>query len=95
MLLTKPIIVDLKYYAHNCSAKTLIKLREAYAKIIIWQIRKARLHAKQSGPGNITETKKHSRIRIGTSKLDHFIAFANRLHFYMEHKSLNSILHKR
>jgi hypothetical protein len=59
----------------------------------MWQIRKARLYAQQSGPGNIIETQKYSRIRIDRTKLDNFIAFANRPYFYQE--SLNSILDKR
>ena len=74
----------LSIYAHNYPAKILIKLHEPYAKVTMWQIRKARLHAQQSGPGNIIETQKHSRIRIDRTKLDHFIAFANRPYFYQD-----------
>jgi hypothetical protein len=43
-----------------------------------------RLHSQQSGPGNIIETQIHSRIRIDRTKLDHFIAFANRQYFYQD-----------
>jgi hypothetical protein len=84
----------LSIYAHNYPAKILIiKLHEPYAKVTMWQIRKARLYAQQSGPGNIIETQKYSRIRIDRTKLDNFIVFANRPYFYQE--SLNSILDKR
>ena len=74
----------LSIYTHNYPTKTLIKLHEPYAKVTMWQIRKARLHAQQNGPGNIIETQEHSRIRVNTTKLDHFLAFANRPHFYQD-----------
>ena len=74
----------LSIYAHNYPAKTLMKLHEPYATVTMWQIRKARLHARQSGPGNIIETQKYSRIRIDRIKLDHFIAFADRPYFYQD-----------
>ena len=48
----------------------------------MWQIRQARLHAQQVGPGNAIEIQKHSRIRIDITKLDHFIVFPNRPYFY-------------
>ena len=74
----------LSIYAHNYPAKILMKLHEPYAKVTMWQIRKARLHAQQNGPGNIIEKQKYSRIRVDTTKLDHFLAFANRPYFYQD-----------
>ena len=71
-------------YAHIYPAKTLMKLHEPYVKITMWQIRQARLHAQQSGPGNVIEIQKHSRVRIDRTKLDHFIDFANRPYFYQD-----------
>ena len=74
----------LSIYAHNYPAKTLMKLHEPYSKITMWQIRQVRLHAQQVGPGNVIEIQKHSRVRIDRTKLDHFIAFANRPYFYQD-----------
>lgn len=74
----------LSIYAHRYPVKTLIKLHEPFARVTKWQINQARIHAKLHGPGAIQETKKRHRVRVDGAKLDHFIDFINRAHFYQD-----------
>ena len=74
----------LSIYAHRYPIKTLIKLHEPYAVITKWQINQARIHAQQHGPGVAQETAKRHRVRVDRIKLDHFIDFIHRSHFYQD-----------
>ena len=58
----------LSIYAHNYPAKTLMKLHEPYSKITMWQIRQARLHAQQVGPGNVIEIQNNRNLRSVASE---------------------------
>ena len=79
---TKTQILSL--YAHKYSVSTLKKLYSPYGKLSTRQIRQARCHARILGPGSILEQKKHYRVRIDMSKVDHFIKFVNRPYFYQD-----------
>ena len=74
----------LSIYAHNYPVKVLMELHEPYAKISKWQIKRARHHAQENGPGNLIEATKRTRVRLNLTKLDHFIGFANRPYFYQD-----------
>ncbi|CAB4011595.1 Hypothetical predicted protein [Paramuricea clavata] len=74
----------LSIYAYRYTVKTLIRLHEPYAKVTKWQINQARTHARLHGPGTIQETKMSHRVRVDAAKLDHFIDFINRSHFYQD-----------
>ena len=69
---------------HRYPVKTLIRLHEPYAKVTKWQINQTRTHARLHGPGTIQDTKKSHRVRVDAAKLDHFIDFINRSHFYQD-----------
>ena len=75
---TKTQILSL--YAHKYSVSTLKKLHSPCGKLSTRQIR----HARILGPGSILEQKKHHRVRIDMSKVDHFIEFVNRPYFYQD-----------
>lgn len=77
---TKTQILSL--YAHKYSVSTLKKLHSPYGKLSTRQIRQARCHARILG--SILEQKKHHRVRIDMSKVDHFIEFVNRPYFYQD-----------
>ena len=55
--------------------KLLQKFHEPYEKISLRQIKRARLHARKRGPGsNVPKVFSH-RVRLDTSKVNHFIEF--------------------
>ena len=74
----------LSIYAYRYPISALIKLHEPYGGVSKWQIKQARAHAKLSGPGSIPEKTVSHRVRIDQSKLDHFLSFINRPHFYQD-----------
>lgn len=74
----------LSLYAHRYTILTLKKIHQPYGSISTWQIKRARLHARNNGPGNLPEKTKQHRIRLDMSKVDHFIEFANRPYFYQD-----------
>lgn len=60
-------------------------IHELYAKLTEWQIRRARAHARECGPGSIlVETSPSHRVRLPPAKLDHFLDFVNRPYFYQD-----------
>ena len=73
----------LSIHAHRYPVKTLIQLHEPYAKVTKWLTNQARTHARLHRPGAIQESKSH-RVQIDAAKLDHFIEFINRSHFYQD-----------
>ncbi|CAB4008860.1 Hypothetical predicted protein, partial [Paramuricea clavata] len=74
----------LSLYAHQYPVKTLQKIHGPYAKLTEWQIKRARSHARESGPGSLVETSPCHRIRLQPVKLDHFLDFVNRPYFYQD-----------
>lgn len=74
----------LSIYAHEHTIKQLQELHEPFEKVSEWQIKRAREHAKQSGPGlEVCKPKTH-RISLDMSKVDHFLDFANRPYFHQD-----------
>ena len=74
----------LSLYAYRYPVKTLQRIHEPYAKLTEWQIRCARAHARESGPGSLVETSPTHRVCLPPTKLDHFLDFVNRPYFYQD-----------
>ena len=74
----------LSLYAYRYPVKTLQKIHEPYAKLTEWQIKRARAHARECGPGSLIETSPSHRVRLPPAKLDHFLDFVNRPYFYQD-----------
>ncbi|KAL9970005.1 hypothetical protein ACROYT_G022307 [Oculina patagonica] len=74
----------LSIYAFRFSAEKLMLYHEPFEKITRWQIKQARKHAKEQGPGVPEEKKIHHRVRLPIPKVDHFIDFVNRPYFYQD-----------
>ena len=68
----------LSLYCYEFSSKKIIEIHEPYERITAWQVKKARAHCKQFGAGMPEEKEVHHRVRINTSKADHFIEYVNR-----------------
>ena len=62
----------LSLYAYRYPVKTFQRIHEPYGQLTEWQIRSARAHAKECGPGSIVETSPSHRVRLPPAKLDHF-----------------------
>ena len=71
----------LSIYADWYPVKVLMKKHEKYERITEWQVRKAREHAKKTGPGIPVENLKRHRVRVDMKKVDHFLDFINRPYF--------------
>ena len=74
----------LSLYAYRYPMKKLQKLHEPYESITTWQIKKARTHARECGPGLTVEKSLSYRVRLDTTLVDHFIDFINRPYFYQD-----------
>ena len=74
----------LSIYADSYPAKKLIEVHKSYEPITEWEIRKAKLHAKNSGPGTPFEKPEHHRVRLDTVKVNHFLDFINRPYFHQD-----------
>jgi uncharacterized protein YggL (DUF469 family) len=74
----------LSLYAYQYSAKKLKKLHEPYERITDWQIKRARAHARECGPGFAVEKSTSHRVRLNKVQVDHFIDFINRPYFYQD-----------
>lgn len=74
----------LSLYAYRYSVKTLQRIHEPYAKLTEWQIKCARAHARDCGPGSLVETSPSHRVCLPPAKLDHFLDFVNRPYFYQD-----------
>ena len=83
--MTKNVKIQiLSIYAYRYTMKLLRKFHEPYEKISLRQIKRARLHARKRGPGwNVPKVFSH-RVRLDTSKVNHFIDFVNRPYFYQD-----------
>ena len=61
-----------------------MKYHEPYEPLTRWQIKQARKHAKEKGPGIPQEKTVQHRIRLPMAKVDHFVDFVNRPCFYQD-----------
>ncbi|CAB4003483.1 Hypothetical predicted protein [Paramuricea clavata] len=62
----------------------LKKLHEPYERITDWQIKRARAHARECGPGFAVEKSTSHRVRLNKVQVDHFIDFINKPFFYQD-----------
>ena len=74
----------LSIYAYRYPMNKLQKLHEPYESITTWQIKKARAHARECGPGLSVEKPSSHRVRLDTTLVDHFVDFINRPYFYQD-----------
>ena len=74
----------LSIYANKYPAKELIELHKMYEPITEWELRKAKLHANEKGPGVPVEKPVYHRVRLDTVKVNHFLEFINRPYFYQD-----------
>ena len=74
----------LSLYVYRYPMKTLQKIHEPHAKLTEWQIKRARSHERECGPGSLIETSPSHRVRVPPAKLDHFLDFVNRPYFYQD-----------
>ena len=74
----------LSLYAYRYPVKKIQKIHEPYAKLTEWQIRRARAHARDCGPGSLVEKSPSHRVRLPPVKLDHFFDFVNCPYFYQD-----------
>ena len=73
----------LSIYA-NYPARKLIELHKTYEPITEWELRKAKLHANNEGPGVPVEKLIYHRVRLDAVKFSHFLDFINRPYFYQD-----------
>ena len=74
----------LSIYAYRHTVKKLQEFHEPYERISLRQIKLARAHAKSRGPGSIVLKVINHRVRLDTSKVEHFVDFINRPYFYQD-----------
>ena len=74
----------LSIYVDWYPVTTLFKMHEKFEKITEWEVRKAREHSKNAGPGLPVEKVTRHRVRVDMNKLDHFLNFINRPYFYQD-----------
>ena len=74
----------LSIYAYRYTMTALQCFHEPYEKISLRQIKQARAHARKCGPGSLVPKVVNHRVRLDTSKVDHFIDFVNRPYFYQD-----------
>jgi len=74
----------LSLYAYRYPIKQLQKLHEPHESITEWQIKKARRHYRECGPGFTVQNSPSHRVRLPKALLDHFIDFVNRPYFYQD-----------
>ena len=74
----------LSIYANRYPAKKLMEIHKLYEPITEWELRKAKLHANNKGPGAPLEKPLYHRVRLDTVKVNHFLEFINRPYFYQD-----------
>ena len=74
----------LSIYAYQHTMKKLQEFHEPYERVSLRQIKMARAHAKMRGPGSIVPKIVNHRVRLDTSKVEHFVDFVNRPYFYQD-----------
>ena len=60
------------------------KLHKTYEPITEWELRKAKLHANNEGPGVPVEKPIYHRVRLDKVEDNHFLDFINRPYFYQD-----------
>ena len=82
---SKPLKTQiLSIYASRYSAKELKAIHEPFECLSDRQIKKARQHSTNQGPGTPAVRKLQHRVRIDKAKLDHFLEFTFRPYFYQD-----------
>ena len=74
----------LSIYTNKYPARKLIELHKTYEPITEWELRKAKLHANNEGPGDPVEKPIYHRVRLDKVKDNHFLDFINRPYFYQD-----------
>ena len=74
----------LSIYANRYPAKKLMEVHKLYEPVTEWELRKAKLHANNKGPGAPLEKPVYHRVRLDTVKVNHFLEFINRPYFYQD-----------
>ena len=74
----------LSIYAYRHTMKKLQEFHEPYERVSLRQIKMARAHAKTRGAGSIVPKVINHRVRLDTSKVEHFVDFINRPYFYQD-----------
>ena len=74
----------LSIYSYRFSVKKLQKLHEPYEHLTTWQVKRARAHAQNAGPGWTVEKSPSFRVRLDKVLVDHFVDFINRPYFYQD-----------
>lgn len=74
----------LSIYAYRDTMKKLQAFHEPYERVCMRQIKLARLHAKQAGPGSVLTKIFHHRVRLDKHTVDHFVEFINLPYFYQD-----------
>ena len=58
-----------------------MELHKKYELITEWELRKAKLHANNEGPGVPVEKLIYHRVRLDTAKVNHFLEFYKQIIF--------------
>ena len=81
----------LSIYADWYPVKVLMRRHEKYERITEWQVRKAKEHAKKTGPGIPVENLKRHHVGVDMKKVDHFLDFINRPYFIRMSRLVHAI----
>lgn len=82
---SKPLKTQiLSVYARTYTVKELKAIHEPFERLSDRQIKKARQHSTDQGPGAIVVKQVQHRVRIDRAKLDHFLEFTFRPYFYQD-----------
>ena len=74
----------LSIYAFEYPMKQLQALHEPFARVSLWQIKRARSHAQKTGPGVPVIKARSHRVNLDMNKVDHFVDFVNRPYFHQD-----------
>ena len=74
----------LSLYAYKLPVHKLQTLHELYGRLSKWQIKRARAHARNNGPGMEVKKTRFHRVSLDMGKVDHFIDFANRPYYHQD-----------
>ena len=74
----------LSIYASRFTVTELTEMHAPFEKVSDRQIKKARSHAKIVGAGFPVEKVPYHRVRIDSTKLEHFLAFVDQPYFYQD-----------
>ena len=74
----------LSIYAFEYPRRQLQALHEPFARVSLWQIKRARSHAQKTGPGVPVIKARSHRVCLDMNKIDHFVDFVNRPYFHQD-----------